>query len=303
MLISLIRVKLICNDWKLPYGLFAPVICVYRIVPLVVLKVMTSGTFRFLMVETLVVFERVTLMSMDSDLSVAGFSLWEYLPSIPFSIWSLGDLPNVIQENCSCIDLVRGRIQKFPDWVDNEITTINTCWEATQRAMAAKLTRLIHKIAIQLDLVAESCTICSSRPRRPVRELLDTPSYKLCWSSGGLITEGRDVTNSESVPFVTDWPTEARLHSIGLELFLCFIIISTPGGGGGSWHHAIEFRSEPRRLYALFVTAVTLHFRCCAVDPLFSRNGVKSVLIDLTTYGKRPDEGRSVAEVGELVCL
>jgi hypothetical protein len=40
--------------------------------------------------------------------------------------------------------------------------------------MAAKLTRLTHKIAMQLHLVAESCT---SRSRRPVRELLDTPSY------------------------------------------------------------------------------------------------------------------------------
>jgi hypothetical protein len=43
--------------------------------------------------------------------------------------------------------------------------------------MAAKLARLTHKIAIQLHLVAESCTICSSRSRRPVRKLLDTPSY------------------------------------------------------------------------------------------------------------------------------
>jgi hypothetical protein len=45
--------------------------------------------------------------------------------------------------------------------------------------MAAKLTRLKKKkkIATQLHLVAESCTICSSRSRRPVRELLDTPSY------------------------------------------------------------------------------------------------------------------------------
>jgi hypothetical protein len=55
-------------------------------------------------------------------------------------------------------------------------TTINTRWEATQRVMAAKLTRLTHKIAIQLHLVAESCTICSSRSRRPIRTLLDTPS-------------------------------------------------------------------------------------------------------------------------------
>jgi hypothetical protein len=43
--------------------------------------------------------------------------------------------------------------------------------------MAAKLTRLTHKIATQLQLVAESCTICSSPSRRPVWKLLDTPSY------------------------------------------------------------------------------------------------------------------------------
>jgi len=34
--------------------------------------------------------------------------------------------------------------------------------------MVAKLTTLTHKI-VQLYLVAESCTICSSRFRRPVR--------------------------------------------------------------------------------------------------------------------------------------
>jgi hypothetical protein len=51
--------------------------------------------------------------------------------------------------------------------------------------MAAKLTRLTHKIAIQLHLMAESCTICSSRSRRPVRKLLDTPSYWL--SSSGVL--------------------------------------------------------------------------------------------------------------------
>jgi hypothetical protein len=52
-------------------------------------------------------------------------------------------------------------------------TTINTRWEVTQRVMATKLTRLTHTIATQLHLVAESCTICSSRSRRPVLELLD----------------------------------------------------------------------------------------------------------------------------------
>jgi len=43
--------------------------------------------------------------------------------------------------------------------------------------MAAKLTRVTHKIAIQPHLVTESCTICNSRSRRPVRKLLDKPSY------------------------------------------------------------------------------------------------------------------------------
>jgi hypothetical protein len=57
------------------------------------------------------------------------------------------------------------------------LTTINTRWEATQRVMAAKLTRLTHKIAIQLYLVAKSFTVWGSRSRRPVRKLLDTTSY------------------------------------------------------------------------------------------------------------------------------
>jgi len=42
--------------------------------------------------------------------------------------------------------------------------------------MAAKLTRLTHKIAIRLHLVAESCTISSSRSRMSVLKLLDTLS-------------------------------------------------------------------------------------------------------------------------------
>jgi hypothetical protein len=51
--------------------------------------------------------------------------------------------------------------------------------EATQRVTATKLTTLAHKMAIQLHLVAQSYTICSSRSRRPVRKLLDTSSYVL----------------------------------------------------------------------------------------------------------------------------
>jgi len=43
--------------------------------------------------------------------------------------------------------------------------------------MAAKLTRLIHGITVQLHPVAESCTICSSCSGWPVQKLLDTPLY------------------------------------------------------------------------------------------------------------------------------
>jgi hypothetical protein len=69
-------------------------------------------------------------------------------------------------------------IQKFLNWVNNEkTTTVNTYWEATQKVMVGKLTKLTHKIVIQLHLVAESCTICSSHSRWPFQKLLDTPSY------------------------------------------------------------------------------------------------------------------------------
>jgi hypothetical protein len=48
--------------------------------------------------------------------------------------------------------------------ITKSTTTTNTRWEVTHRFLAAKLTRLTHKIAIQLHLVAESCTICNSAP-------------------------------------------------------------------------------------------------------------------------------------------
>jgi hypothetical protein len=52
---------------------------------------------------------------------------------------------------------------------------MNTRREAAQSVTAAKLNRLTHRIAIQLHLVAEICTICSSHSRWPVRKLSDTP--------------------------------------------------------------------------------------------------------------------------------
>jgi len=56
------------------------------------------------------------------------------------------------------------------------LTTVDTRREATQRVMVAKFIRLTHKITIQLYLVVQNYTICSSRSGRPVRKLLDIPS-------------------------------------------------------------------------------------------------------------------------------
>jgi hypothetical protein len=62
--------------------------------------------------------------------------------------------------------------------------------------MAAELTRLTHKIAIHLHPVAESFTICSSRSRRPVRKLLDKPSYI---STTSLVFVPQKASNIEDV--------------------------------------------------------------------------------------------------------
>jgi hypothetical protein len=60
--------------------------------------------------------------------------------------------------------------------------------------MAAKLTRLTYKVTIQLHQVAESCTICSSRSRRPVRKLLDTLPYgNRVYHMLGLALDGRGI--------------------------------------------------------------------------------------------------------------
>jgi len=67
------------------------------------------------------------------------------------------------------------------------LTTLNTHWKATQKVIATKPTKLSHRIAIQLHLVEGSCTICSSRSRRPVRKLLDTPSFIMFISTLGTI--------------------------------------------------------------------------------------------------------------------
>jgi hypothetical protein len=77
--------------------------------------------------------------------------------------------------------------------------------------MAAKLTKLTHKIAIQLHLVAETSTICSSCSRRSVRKLLVTPSYNAMIRDSSV---GRPGFNSrKGKEFISSPLLPARLWS------------------------------------------------------------------------------------------
>jgi hypothetical protein len=115
-------------------------------------------------------------------LELTAASLYLLCPTFPtFWMQDLGiyhwyneQLHTVVQCKCSLYEGVSKsiRTESIMKW-----TTINTRWDAPWRVMAAKTHRLTHKIAIQLHLVAESCTICSSRSRRSVRKLLHAPSY------------------------------------------------------------------------------------------------------------------------------
>jgi hypothetical protein len=113
-----------------------------------------------------------------------------------------------------CCPHLRGCIQRFPDWVDNEINNNNSnnkhSLRSSTKVVGEKLTRLTHKIATQLHLVAESCTIYSSRSRRPARKLLDTLSYLIspyvkvaltCILQGRVIWFNNDFISHYTVEF------------------------------------------------------------------------------------------------------
>jgi hypothetical protein len=90
--------------------------------------------------------------------------------------------------------------------------------------MATKLTRLTHKIAIQLHLVAESCTICSSHSRWPVLKLLDTTSYNiLVGKPKGKRKIGRPRRRWEDNIII-------YLRVGGCELYSSWLRIGTSGG-------------------------------------------------------------------------
>jgi len=74
--------------------------------------------------------------------------------------------------------------------------------------MVAKLTRLTHKIAIQLYLVPESCTTSSSCSRQPAQKLLDTPLYSFTFSV--LKSQNNGIYNN----FFTEWPLKQPLQTL-----------------------------------------------------------------------------------------
>jgi hypothetical protein len=129
--------------------------------------------------------------------------------------------------------------------------------------MAAKLTRLTHRIAIQLYLVADSCTICNSRSRRPVLKLLDTPSYSSSppsLLSNHKLNELGPLASTPTLPGVTTQKT-----STWVPLKLPY------GGRGGSmdlWNFGIlpqHYTASQRRRWRhhgplkLWYPTTTLH--------------------------------------------
>jgi hypothetical protein len=61
-----------------------------------------------------------------------------------------------------------------------------------------------HQIAIQLHLVAESCTVCSSRSRWPVRKLLDAPSYIKHFITTGILKNNQLHTFCYAYGYIID---------------------------------------------------------------------------------------------------
>jgi hypothetical protein len=160
---------------------------------------------------------------------------------------------------------IRGCIQKFPDWVIMKYTLTFgiTRWEATWRVIAAKLTRLTHKIAVQLHVVAESCTICSSRSRRPVRKLLNNPHIGL----NGTLRHGK--WNVMWCQHEANWDCWPHIR-VQWSRWLCLLAVN-------------EINMRPQRLASLenpfgLTSEATFHSekRCYIWEKWLSGTGVRS---------------------------
>jgi hypothetical protein len=119
--------------------------------------------------------------------------------------------------------------------------------------MAAELTRLTHRIAIQLHLMAESCTIYSSRSRRPARKLLDIPSYnrtvRPCLSV--VLRRISRLQRIRNLIFCSDFKRELRMLGIT-------VIPAAPCCA--SWSVRLKFSPS-----FCFAAEVSAHF-CCQLS-------------------------------------
>jgi hypothetical protein len=109
----------------------------------------------------------------------------------------------------------------------------------------AKLTILTHKIAIQLHLVAESCAICSSRSRRPVPKLLDTPSYMV-------VSRHRNVEQNHSLLIVNkcfEYVTQLKYFVMTVRYQNCIHEEIKSGlNSGNPCYHCIQILLSSRLL-------------------------------------------------------
>jgi hypothetical protein len=86
--------------------------------------------------------------------------------------------------------------------------------------MAAKVTRLTDKIAIQQRLVAESCTICSSRSRRSASP--ETFRYTLVFLFAPIYFHDRKISVLTARMFKKTFCVWMSLH---LSVMLCNLMI------------------------------------------------------------------------------
>jgi hypothetical protein len=141
--------------------------------------------------------------------------------------------------------------------------------------MAAKLTRLTNKIAIQLHLVAESCTICSSRFRRPVRKLLDTPSQ---------MHDSRELRKLD--PSV--WAAQYKIICVGpscpvYSVSFCGLVIRQYFLGWKGFTDRV-WRMSTQKAYEITLLSVCPPFIFWTKWPIFTKFGRTNFLISYIPY-------------------
>jgi hypothetical protein len=105
--------------------------------------------------------------------------------------------------------------------------------------MESKLTRLTHKIAIQLHLVAEGYTICSSRSRRPVRKLLDTPSYSHFHSPFTLSLLGQNIRFVYQMELWTPLTVYVKIQKMAVTELIPYWLLCETSIDTSSWYRIL----------------------------------------------------------------